>query len=58
MPKRSTTKVDRFSARIVIGGPGTPDQWCILLDLIAHEGLAAEWDGPAFTSDQRIDGKP
>jgi hypothetical protein len=49
---------DRVSARIVIGGPVTPDQWCILLDLIAHEGLAAEWDGPAFTSDQRIDGKP
>jgi hypothetical protein len=49
---------DRVSARIVIGGPVTPDQWCILLVLIAHEGLAAEWDGPAFMSDQRIDSEP
>jgi hypothetical protein len=49
---------DRVSASIVIGGPVTSDQWCILLDLIANEGLAAEWDGPAFTPDQRVDCEP
>ena len=49
---------DRVSASIVIGGPVTPDQWCILRDLIANEGLATDWRGPAFTPDQRVDGEP
>lgn len=49
---------DRVSASIVIGGQVTPDQWRTLLDLIANEGLAADWDAPAFTPDQHIEGEP
>lgn len=49
---------DRVSASIVIGGQVTPDQWRTLLDLIATEGLAADWDAPAFTPEQRVEGEP
>lgn len=49
---------DRVSASIVIGGQVSPDQWRTLLDLIANEGLAADWDAPTFTPEQRVEGEP
>ena len=49
---------DRVSARIVIGGTVTPAMWHRLLELIANEGLAADWGGPDFTPDQRVEGEP
>ena len=49
---------DRVSASIVIGGQVTPDQWRALLELIANEGLAADWDAPPFTPEQRVEGEP
>ena len=49
---------DRVSASIVIGGTVTPAMWHRLLELIANEGLAADWGGPDFAPDQRVEGEP
>ena len=49
---------DRVSVTIVIGGVLPASQRETLADLIAHEGLSIEWDGPPFDASQFPDDVP
>ncbi|ODT65216.1 MAG: hypothetical protein ABS75_32480 [Pelagibacterium sp. SCN 63-23] len=49
---------DRVSASIRLGGAITAADYAELSQLIADEGLSAEWDGPPFAPDHRVLGEP